>query len=257
MENGFSKKKLLLILSFIPHAVILLFGLWCMITCDEFLGSSISPLESFWLGIVLLVSQYIVVFVPLLIISLVIHIGLIVDKINSRRDRKINVKKLVIILASIAGVVSALFIFWHVYYYEIMVVKRNIQANIYYKFADEKKTVLNEKWDNLGLFCNDDITRNTMMIDWDSNRFTMVTDYDVESFELKTIDADEIERIKSNMLKIEEKTLNFNDGSVVTLYCEYSTVDLITITKPDGSVLGRELHTGHLPDYYLHEKDFE
>ncbi len=256
MENGFSKKKLLLILSFIPHAVILLFGLWCMIGRDEggfFGSSSLGPLGFFWLGIVLLVSLYSVVFVPLLIISLVIHIGLIVDKINSRRDRKINVKKLVIILASIAGVVSALFIFRCVYNSEIRVVKRNIQANIYYKFADEKKTVLNEKWDNLGLFCNDDITRNTMMIDWDSNRFTMVTDYDVESFKLKTIDADEIDRIKSNMLKIEKKTLNFNDGSVVTLYCEYSSVHLITITKPDGSVLGRELSVGQR----LNKSDFE
>lgn len=249
MEKKFSKKKLLLLLSFIPHAVILLFGLWSMIVGGSLLG----PLGAFGLGTVLLVSQYIVVFVPLLIISLVIHIGLIVDKINSRRDRKINVKKLVIILASIAGVVSALFIFWHVYYYEIRLVERNIQANIYYKFADEKKTVLNEKWDNLGLFCNDDITRNTMMIDWDSNRFTMVNDYDVESFKLKPIDADEIDRIKSNMLKIEEKTLNFNDGSVVTLYCEYSYVHLITITKPDGSVLGRELSAGH----WLYKTDFE
>lgn len=257
MKNKSGKWKLLLALSFIPHTAILLFGLLCMFNGGGFLGSSLDPAESFLLGIVLFFSEYSVVIVPLLIVSLAIHIGLIIGKINSSRKKKISTKKLAITVAILATVMAALFVIRTVFRSETMAMERNIKANVLCLFADEKVTTKNKQWDNAGLFHNDDITCNTMMIDWDSNRVTMVREYSVESFTIKSIDMSEINAIKSRLEKDEEKTLMFDDGSVVTLYYDYSAISLITVTKPDGSVYGRELHPGHLPEYYLYEEDFD
>lgn len=140
---------------------------------------------------------------------------------------------------------------------EIRVARRNIEANILYHFADEKKTTKNEKWNNIGLFSNEDITRNTMMIDWDSNRFTMITEYRVESFKVEPITKDDVDRINSTLDKVKEKSLQFGDGSIVTIYFDYGSANLITITQRDGTLLGKELHEGRFIEYYIYKGAFE
>lgn len=259
MNTKPNKEKLLLLLSFIPHVALLLFGVVCMFNRGGFLGEDLDPASAFLMGIVLLFAEYIIVIVPLFLVSLAIHIGLIIRKINSRRHstKRLNTKKLVITLSILVVFVSGLFVAGRIFDTELRVMKRNIEVNFICLFADEKSVTKNEQWNNIGMFNNGEVTCNTMMIDWNSKKVSMVTEYSVESFKVKPMDMGEINSIKGNMEKVEEKSVIFNDGSVVTVYCEYSSVVLLTVTKPDGSVLGRELHTGHYPEYYLHKNSFD